>query len=177
MVSHETEALMAEVAKKVLASVKAGKTLDDALADSLPSYPSRKPKGGSADKEEPDRPKVEVSAALTLGGDPISGVAAGQNVIEMALRLEKDGDTPDDLVKLEDGYAVIQLKDKSAVTKEQFEKEKDWFIPQMLMAKQADELNGYVARLREANKTAIKVNAAYAKEEEKERPANEEEQE
>jgi peptidyl-prolyl cis-trans isomerase D len=177
MVSHETEAMMAEVAKKVLASVKSGKKLDDALSGALPSKPSRKAEASGSDKQETDRPRVELSAALTLGGDPIPGVAGGQNVIEMAMQLQKDGDTPDDLVRLEDGYAVFQLKDKSEAAKEQFDKEKDWFVQQMLMAKQTDELNGYVARLREANKTAIKVNAAYAKEEEKERPANEEEQE
>jgi peptidyl-prolyl cis-trans isomerase D len=177
MVSHETEAIMAEVGKKVLASVKAGKKLDEALSEALPSYPGRKPAPDGADKQDADRPKVEVSAPLTLGGDPIPGVAAGQNVVEMAMRLEKDGDTPDDLVRLEDGYAVIQLKDKSEATHEQFTKEKDWFVEQMLMAKQADELNGYVARLRDANKTAIKVNEAYAKEAETTKQEPEEEQE
>jgi peptidyl-prolyl cis-trans isomerase D len=177
MVSHETEAIMADVAKKVLASVKAGKKLDEALAEALPARVGSKPAATGSDDQETGRPKVEVSAPLTLGGEPISGVAPGQNVVEMAMRLEKDGDTPDDLIKLEDGYAVIQLKDKSQATKEQFEKEKDWFVEQMLMAKQADELNGYVARLREANKAAIKVNEAYAKEAEKEQQGNENEEE
>jgi peptidyl-prolyl cis-trans isomerase D len=177
MVSHETEAVMADVAKKVLSAVKGGKMLEDALSQALSAYAARKSEADGSGKDEADRPKVELSAALPLGSDPIAGVAAGQNVVEMAFKLDKDGDTPDDLVRLEDGYAVIQLKDKSEPSKEQFDKEKDWFFQQMLMAKQTDELNGYVARLREANKAAIKVNEAYARTEDKEKDKQPDEEE
>jgi peptidyl-prolyl cis-trans isomerase D len=88
-------------------------------------------------------------------------------VAQIAFRLEKDGDVPDDLIKLEDGYAVMQLKEKSAASREQFESERETFVAAMLAAKQADALNGYVLRLREAAKSEIKLNEAYGKSPEK----------
>mgnify|MGYP003693588451 CR=1 FL=1 len=61
---------------------------------------------------------------------------------QIAFVSEKDGDVPDDLVKLDDGYAVMQLKEKSAASREQFENERETFVAAMLAAKQADALNG-----------------------------------
>jgi len=94
----------------------------------------------------------------------------------MTFKLEKDGDVPDDLVKLEDGYAVLQLKEKSAATKTQFENERDTFVAAMLAAKQADALNAYVARLKEAAKSETKLNEAYSKSPDKEKPSEGEEE-
>jgi peptidyl-prolyl cis-trans isomerase D len=189
MVAQEAEAAAADTAKKILAAVKGGKKLDEALAANLPTRAVKAKataKKGEAKAQaqadadsspkETDRPKVEISAPFSAGGDPISGVAQGQNVAQMAFRLEKDGDTPDDLVKLEDGYAVMQLKEKSGATREQFEKDRDTFVAAMLAAKQADALNGYVARLRDAAKAEIKLNEAYTKADEKDKRAEGEEE-
>jgi peptidyl-prolyl cis-trans isomerase D len=90
-------------------------------------------------------------------------------VAQIAFKLEKDGDMPDDLVKLDDGYAVLQLKEKSPASREQFETERDTFTAAMLAAKQADALNGYVMRLKEAAKSEIKMNEAFGKAPERDR--------
>ncbi|MET0593087.1 MAG: hypothetical protein ABW133_10330, partial [Polyangiaceae bacterium] len=68
-----------------------------------------------------------------------------------------------------DGYAVVQLKEKSPASREQFETERDTFVAAMLAAKQADALNGYVMRLREAAKNEIKMNDAFGKAPEREK--------
>jgi peptidyl-prolyl cis-trans isomerase D len=180
MVNIEGEALAAETAKKVLAAVKGGTKFDRAVADALPKRPkgkgekdkSKKADADASGKEsgEADRPRVEISAPFNSSGDPISGAAAGQGVAQIAFRLEKDGDVPDDLVKLDDGYAVMQLKEKSGASREQFESERETFVAAMLAAKQADALNGYVLRLREAAKAETKLNEAYGKTPEKEKP-------
>jgi peptidyl-prolyl cis-trans isomerase D len=177
MASEEAEALAAATAKKVLAALKAGAKFDGAVAESLPkpSAPAAEGKGKSkkaapepvsapsSDSDaDTERPRVEISAPFNSSGDPISRVSAGQSVAQVAFRLAKDGDTPDDLVKLDDGYAVIQLKEKSPATKELFDSERDTFVAAMLAAKQADALNGYVARLRDAAKSETKLNEAYA---------------
>jgi len=187
MVSHEAEALAAETAKKVLAAVKGGAKFDQALAEALASLPSpassKSDKGArgksaaaskaktsaepagdkAADISESDRPHVEISAPFNGAADPIAGVARGQNVAQMAFKLQKDGDTPDDLVKLDDGYAVFQLKEKNAASREQFDTERDTFVAAMLAAKQADALNGYVMRLKDAAKGEIKVDDSYGR--------------
>jgi peptidyl-prolyl cis-trans isomerase D len=179
MVNMEGEAMAAETAKKVLAAVKGGAKFDQAIADALPSRTkSKAEKGkakkvesdaGSKDSSDADRPRVEISAPFNSSGDPISGASPGQGVAQIAFRLEKDGDVPDDLIKLEDGYAVMQLKEKSPASREQFESERETFVAAMLAAKQADALNGYVLRLKEAAKSEIKLNEAYGKTPEREK--------
>jgi peptidyl-prolyl cis-trans isomerase D len=188
MVNLEGEALAAETAKKVLAAVKNGAKFDQAIAEALPPRAkSKADKDKSKDKKaedddsakpnvDDDRPRVEISAPFNSSGDPISGASPGQSVAQIAFRLEKDGDVSDDLIKLEDGYAVLQLKEKSSATREQFESERETFVAAMLAAKQADALNGYVLRLREAAKAEIKLNEAYGRPPEKDQqPEGEEE--
>ena len=185
MISHEGEALAAETAKKVLAAVKAGAKLDAAVADSLPTPKAKKaaPGAGKDEKkddaaksakdesmaQDSDRPHVEISAPFNANGDPITGVSAGQSVAQIVFKLEKDGDTPDDLVKLDDGYAVVQLKEKTPATKEQFETERETFVASLLAGKQYDALNGYILRLKEAAKSEMKLNEAYSKTPDKEK--------
>jgi peptidyl-prolyl cis-trans isomerase D len=179
MVNLEGEALAAETAKKVLAAVKGGAKFDQAIAEALPARTKAKTDKDKAkptsddasgkESDDTDRPRVEISAPFNSSGDPISGAAKGQGVAQIAFRLQKDGDVPDDLIKLDDGYAVMQLKEKSDASREQFESERDTFVAAMLAAKQADALNGYVLRLREAAKSEIKLNEAYGKAPDKEK--------
>jgi len=186
METHEGEAMAAETAKKVLAAVKSGTKFDTAVAAALPSRPKTKPGNHKSkvpapseelsESTESDRPRVEISPPFNSSGDPIQGVSQGQSVAQMAFKLEKDGDVPDDLVKLDDGYAILQLKEKNVASKSQFENERETFIAAMLAAKQADALNGYVARLREAAKSETKLNEAYYRAPEKEKQAEGEEE-
>ena len=185
MVSHEAEAMAVESAKKVLAALKSGVKFDAAVADALPAKPRPKPtkvKGAAPATPEPstdaeaDRPRVEISAPFNSSGDPIPGTAPGQSIAQIAFRLGKDGDVPDDLVKLNDGYAVVQLKEKAAATKEQFENERDTFLAAMLAAKQADALNGYVMKLKDAAKADTRMNEAYGKNPQKEQLSEGEEE-
>jgi len=196
MISHEGEAMAAETAKKVLAAVKAGAKLDAAVADALPAVKAKKtpPATGKDEKksdakstegappaddtasQDSDRPHVEISAPFNSNSDPITGVSPGQNVAQMVFKLEKDGDMPDDLVKLEDGYAVVQLKEKNAATREQFDTERETFVASLLAGKQFDALNGYILRLKEAARNEIKLNEAYNKAPEKEKQSEGEEE-
>jgi peptidyl-prolyl cis-trans isomerase D len=183
MVNIEGEALAAEAAKKVLAAIKGGAKFDQAIAEALPAPPKSKSDKSKKDKADADktdsaseRPRVEISAPFNSNGDPITGATPGQAVAQIAFKLEKDGDAPDDLIKLEDGYAVMQLKEKSPASRDQFETERETFVAAMLAAKQADALNGYMLRLREAAKSEIKHTEAYGKMPEREKQAEGEEE-
>jgi peptidyl-prolyl cis-trans isomerase D len=179
MVSIEGEGLAAETAKKVLAAVKAGAKFDQAIAEALPvrakgkadKGQAKKEDSGASGKEDGDaqRPRVEISAPFNSNADPIPGATPGQGVAQIAFRLQQDGDVHDDLIKLDDGYAVMQLKEKSPASREQFENERDTFVAAMLAAKQADALNGYVLRLKEAAKSEIKLNEAFGRAPEKDK--------
>jgi peptidyl-prolyl cis-trans isomerase D len=70
----------------------------------------------------------------------------------------------------------MQLKEKSPASRDQFETERETFVAAMLAAKQADALNGYMLRLREAAKSEIKLNEAYGKMPEREKQAEGEEE-
>ena len=54
-------------------------------------------------------------------------------------------------------------------TKEQFENERETFVAAMLAAKQADALNGYVMRLKDAAKSETRISEAYTRAPEKEK--------
>jgi peptidyl-prolyl cis-trans isomerase D len=196
MITEEGEALAAETAKKVLAATKAGAKLETALAEAMPAPKTKKETTAVKDKkdkkdqkdeatksgaddgasQDSERPHVEISAPFNSNGDPITGVASGQSVAQVAFKLEKDGDVPDDVIKLDDGYAVVQLKEKNAATREQFEGERETFVASLLAGKQYDALNGYVLRLKEAAKSEIKLNEAYGKAPEKEKQSEGEEE-
>jgi peptidyl-prolyl cis-trans isomerase D len=178
----ESERMAAEGAKEILAAVKIGKSLEDALADHLAALPRPKQKDGAKDKKDgdkattdkkdgdkkdegqddavakrraplsvdnhPDRPTVETTQPFTALSDPISGTRPGTRVSAIAAELQKPGDVPGDVVPLEAGYAVIQLKERTSVTQEQFEKERDTYVADMRAAKQNDALAIYLQRLR-----------------------------
>lgn len=177
--AQESERLAAEAAKQILGAAKGGKSLDEAVKVYLASLAT--PAGDGHDKKDRDdkkdedtgaarptaeshplRPAVETSLPFTGSGEPLTGARAGTNVAQIAFALEKPGDTPDDLVPLETGYAVIRLKEKTPATKEQWATDRDFYVSAMTKAKQSDALAGYVKRLRSG--VEIKINQALATE-------------
>lgn len=85
----------------------------------------------------------------------------GSDFATVALGLKKPGEVGSDLVKIDGGYAVVQLVERKAATREAFAKDRERYVGALLAQKQQDALVAYVARLREAAKSEIKVNAAY----------------
>ncbi|MCC6557679.1 MAG: peptidylprolyl isomerase [Polyangiaceae bacterium] len=96
----------------------------------------------------PHRPSVETSLPFNASGDPLPSAKAGTDATRIAFELEKPGDVPRDVVPLETGYAVVQLKEKTPATQEQWEKEREYYVSAMRAAKQNDALIGYLRRLR-----------------------------
>jgi peptidyl-prolyl cis-trans isomerase D len=183
----ETERLAAEAAKAVRASAADGKTLQQALdawratlpakkapeTDGKKSEPKKPGEGDAgkdaakkpeAKKRHPDEPVVETSLPFGETGDPIEGLKPGQNAAVTAFSLDKPGSVPGDVLALEDGYAVMALKEKKVATDEEWKEQRDFYLSAMRGAKQQDALVGYVRRLREAAKAEIKPNATFTKE-------------
>lgn len=132
-------------------------------------------KAGAADKDEPkadegrptltlenhpNRPTVETTLPFSAGGDPITGARQASEITRAAFSLDKPGDTAGDLVALENGYAVIQLKEKTAPTKEQWDKDRELYMASMRAYKADDALATYMKRLTDQVAKDVKFTTA-----------------
>ena len=170
-IGHESDRLATEGAKKILEAVRGGKSLKDALQahldEVLPKTEAsakkdekkakkdeKKDEAPSDDKpamtaeNHPARPAIESTMPFNSSGDPIQGVRPGTDVAHIAFGLEKAGAVPNDILPLDTGYAVIQLKEKAPASKEEWEKNREFYVNSMRAAKQNDALIAYVKKLR-----------------------------
>lgn len=177
----KADQLMSDAAKQILRSAQEGKSLADATDEALKVLDGKYAKGAKAadkrradaakaegkDKPEetpdPNRPKVESTGSFTPDGRPIPEAARDQNVAALAFKLDKPGAVAPDLVRTEDGYAVIQLKDKKAATREQYDKERDEYVSKFQRAKAQEMLVDYINRLKAKARAETRINEAYAK--------------
>lgn len=108
----------------------------------------------------PHRPALETSLPFNATGEPIPSAQPGTDVARIAFELGKPGDVPKDLVPLDNGHAVIQLKEVKAVTQEQWDKEREYYVTAMRTAKQNDALIGYIRRLKSTIGSEFKYDTA-----------------
>ncbi|WP_441287058.1 peptidylprolyl isomerase [Sorangium sp. KYC3313] len=182
-IAHESERLAAEAAKQVLAAAAGGKSLEDALAAYMaqltPANAKEKEKasakeGGQAEAGEarapytiathPNRPTVETSLPFNVSGSPIADARDSTEAARIAFQLDKPGDLPKDVVALANGYAVIQLKEKTSASQEQWDKDREFYTSAMRAAKQNDALIGYVRRLKSTIGSEVKYDQYLLKE-------------
>jgi peptidyl-prolyl cis-trans isomerase D len=98
-------------------------------------------------ENHPGRPTPETTLPFNVSNDPIPGIRQAGDLVKIAFGLEKPGDAPPDALPFEAGYLVIQLKEKTPVTKEQWEKNKDFYVGNMRNTKAHDALIAYVKRI------------------------------
>jgi peptidyl-prolyl cis-trans isomerase D len=112
-----------------------------------------------------DRPQVQTSSAFNRGGDPFPGLSPDGTaaVIGFAFAAQ-DGDVMADPVRTQDAYTVVQLKQHKTSTREEFEKERETFVQELVRSKRDEALSLYVKRLREQAKDDIKVDPSFVQE-------------
>ena len=146
---------MQELAKLIRAAAGSGKPLDEAIRLAVaPLFASGRVKPG-----DDSAPKILEANGFTRDGSPIPG--ATSDVAAQAFALQQPGDVPADITKLDDGYAVVQLIEKTPATREAFDKDREAYSARFLAMKQHDAVVTYVLRLKEAAKAEIKVNASF----------------
>jgi peptidyl-prolyl cis-trans isomerase D len=124
-----------------------------AAADAGPAAPAY------TAETDPERPQLNTSSAFNRGGDPIPAISgeASQAVTSFAFgATAKAGDVAEP-IRTDDGFLVISLKEQKPATKEEFEKERDQYMQQLLFAKKAEALGNYTRRLRETSKSEVKI--------------------
>ncbi|AUX31678.1 MULTISPECIES: peptidylprolyl isomerase [Sorangium] len=112
----------------------------------------------------PNRPTVEASLPFNVSGSPISDARDSTEAARIAFQLDKPGDLPKDVVALENGYAVIQLKEKTSASQEQWDKDREFYTAAMRAAKQNDALVGYIRRLKSTIGSEVKYDQNLLKE-------------
>jgi peptidyl-prolyl cis-trans isomerase D len=112
-----------------------------------------------------DRPQTQTSSAFNGGGDPFPGLSpeGTMKVVSFAFS-GKEGEVLAEPVRTPDGWDVIQLKQRSTATREEFEKDRPIFQEELVRQKRDEALSLYVKRLREQAKDDIKVEDAYIQE-------------
>jgi parvulin-like peptidyl-prolyl isomerase len=159
----------------------AGVTDAAATGDAAPAAPAsatNKPSPAAKDKDkeaksspgfdastDPDAPKLETSSSFNHGGDPFPGLSpeATTTVVSFAFS-SKDGDVLGDPVRTQDSYNVVQLKQHKVATREEFAKDRDTVVKELLTAKRDEALSLYVKRLREQAKDDVKIDESYVQE-------------
>ncbi len=149
-----------DLAGQLIHAVQGGARLDDTLGKLLPELaapatPSKKKAGGKPDAEKPPSPalddarapKMEISAPFPIDGDPVPG-ARGSQIGKLAFDLAKPDDGRAEPISAAGGLIVLQLKEKTVATRDDFAKEKGEIMRRLEVAKRSEGLARYVARLR-----------------------------
>jgi peptidyl-prolyl cis-trans isomerase D len=117
----------------------------------------------AAARDSRQRPQVDVSPAFARVGlaTPVYNIQRGTDAKQVAFSLKAVGDVYAEPLPTRDGVAVMQLKDREAARREDFDKEKGEFIRELKERAEAEALTQYVARLRHAREGQINVNSRF----------------
>ncbi|HVU04451.1 MAG TPA: peptidylprolyl isomerase [Polyangiaceae bacterium] len=166
------EAKEREFAEKLIHAAQGGARLDDTLKKMVPEAvglpapaegTDRAPSPGDASADttavdDPHAPKAEISSPFSVDGDPVPGAFGGPSIGKLAFELGKAEDVKPDPIQIFGGLVVIQLKEKTVATREEFEKEKGPIVRSLELEKRADALTRYMARIRKNHEAKIEVN-------------------
>jgi peptidyl-prolyl cis-trans isomerase D len=182
------------IAKKIDEAIRGGKAAEDAIRTVTAPYvraekidmirvlqapipaadggaptgpPPPLPSRGFDATTDPDRPQAQTSSAFNRGGDPFPGLSPDGATMVLGFAFgagAKDDDVLPDPVRTPDAYVVVQLKQHKSTTPEEFAKDRDTFVVELLRSKRDEALALYVRRLRQAAKADVKIDESYVQE-------------
>ncbi len=158
--------------EQLIKRAQGGEKLEDAVAAQLAvaaPAPKKKPLEDKAQVSSPalaasDCPKVEISSPFTLSGNPAPQLTPKEPLAAHAFELKKPGDLWQSPIATSDGSVVIQLKEKSAAERTEFDKNKDQILGPLTRAKATEALSHYIAELRKKLGDRVKVDARFSEE-------------
>jgi len=150
---------------------KAGAKLEDALEAQLALLlpAAAKKLGDNKAPELPalaalDRPRIEISAPFPSSGNPLPQVTPKEPLAARAFELKNPGDVWELPIQTSEGAVVLQLKEKNAASRADFDKNKAELLGPLRAAKATEALANYVADLRKKAGDRLKVDARFAEE-------------
>ncbi len=160
-------------AEELITRTKAGAKLEDALEAQLAILlPAPKKAGDDKAAATPavpalaalGHPKVEISAPFSTSGNPLPQVSPKEPLAARAFELKNPDDVYQTPILTNDGAVVIQLKEKSAASKAEFDKNKAALLGPLTVAKANEALSNYVADLRKKAGDKLKLDERFADE-------------
>lgn len=94
-----------------------------------------------------DRPKTDVTAPFSIEDTPLEGLTGPESAAKIVFDMKEPGEITKAPLPLNDGFALLQLKEKDLYTREKFAKEKDEILPLLRRRKAEQVLADYVAGL------------------------------
>ncbi|HYQ28252.1 MAG TPA: peptidylprolyl isomerase [Polyangiaceae bacterium] len=163
---EQVKAFGEELIRRTKAGAKLEDALDAQLTGLLPAA-AKKPDGKAA--EVPglsalDRPRVEISAPFPSSGNPLPQVTPKEPLAARAFELKNPDEVWQVPIQTSEGAVVIQLKEKNAVSRADFDKNKAELLGPMRAAKATEALANYVADLRKKAGDRLKVDARFGEE-------------
>ena len=156
-------------AEELIKRTKAGAKLEDALESQLTQIlPPKKAADGSATPapalSAADHPKVEISAPFSTSGNPLPQVTPKEPLAARAFELKAADEVFPTPIQTSDGAVVMQLKEKIAASRAEFDKNKAKILGPLGEAKASEALAQYVADLRKKLGDKVKVDPRFAEE-------------
>jgi peptidyl-prolyl cis-trans isomerase D len=162
-----------EFGERLIKAAQGGARLDDTIHALIPEFataapapakkPARQDKGDAANDDspaasDPRAPRAEISAPFGIDEDPIPGAYGGPSFGKLAFGLDKPDAVYPEPISTLTGTVVLQLKEKTEATREDFKTAKAEITNGLEIQKRADALARYVARLRQAKQAKIEIN-------------------
>jgi peptidyl-prolyl cis-trans isomerase D len=173
---------LAKFAEQLITRAKAGEKLEEATrALAVDFSVKHAPKAGTAKKDNADtpallaadRPRFEVSAPFNASGNPLPDVESSEPLAAKAFELKQPDELYPTPLPTVTGALVLQLKERTQASREDFIKEKAKAVEALLEAKSSEALARYVLDLRRAAGDKLKIMSEFG-EEAKGRPDDEE---
>jgi len=113
--------------------------------------------------ESRERPQVDVSPSFSRGGvtSPVQNALIGASAKQLAFNLKQVGDVYPEPIDTIDGMALIQLKDKEQVKREEFDKNKAEYLSEYKARAESEALSAFLARLRKDHENEIRINERF----------------
>ncbi len=171
-VKFKQDEAMHAYANEVVSKVKAGAKLEDVVKVTTDEIARRgfTPKPGAKEADGPpalaatDKPKFEVSPPFTISGNPLPDVEPREPLASRAFSLDKPDTVDEKPIETSTGLVVLQLKEKTPASKEEFEKDKWTILAALRQAKATDALVRYVADLKRAAGDKLEIYAQFGDE-------------
>jgi len=157
--------------EELIKRAKAGAKLEDALDAQLALVAPAPSKKAGEDKAPSvpalaanDRPKVDISASFNLSGNPLPQLTPKEPLAAHAFELKNPGDLWQTPIETTDGSVVIQLKEKNAASREEFDKNKAAILGPLTRNKADEALSYYVSELRKKVGDKLKIDPRFTEE-------------
>ena len=157
---------LGKFAEQLITRAKAGEKLEEAArALSVEFSAKHAPKGDAAKKDNADtpallsedRPHFEVSAPFNNSGNPLPDVEANEPIASKAFELKQADEVYSKPLSTSTGALVLQLKERTEASREEFVKAKFKLVEGLLQAKASEAVARYVQDLRRAAGDKLKI--------------------